>query len=101
MYTKISMDVDVQIGRVLQFVNSSKQLSQNTLIVFTSDHGELHGSHGMHNKGYCAYEETMHVPLIVYDPAGRFTGDISTIRQQFTSHVGKKQEETKKKARSK
>jgi arylsulfatase A-like enzyme len=41
----------------------------NTLIVFTSDHGELLGAHGgMHQKWYQSYEETVHVPLIFSGP---------------------------------
>lgn len=38
----------------------------DTIIVFTSDHGEMLGAHGgMHQKWYQAYEETLHVPLII------------------------------------
>jgi arylsulfatase A-like enzyme len=38
----------------------------DTIIVFTSDHGEMLGAHGgMHQKWYQAYEETIHVPLII------------------------------------
>jgi choline-sulfatase len=37
-----------------------------TIIIFTSDHGDLLGSHaGMHQKWYTAYEEAIRVPLIV------------------------------------
>lgn len=39
---------------------------EDTIIVFTSDHGEMLGAHGgMHQKWHNAYEETVHVPFIV------------------------------------
>ncbi|MBV9493992.1 MAG: sulfatase-like hydrolase/transferase [Acidobacteria bacterium] len=42
------------------------RFAEDTIIVFTSDHGEMLGAHGgMHQKWYQAYEETIHVPLII------------------------------------
>lgn len=42
------------------------RFKDDTIIVFTSDHGEMLGAHGgMHQKWYQAYEETIHVPLII------------------------------------
>jgi arylsulfatase A-like enzyme len=42
---------------------------ENTIVVFTSDHGELLGAHGgMHQKWHNAYEEATHVPLIISNP---------------------------------
>ena len=46
-------------------------MSGNTVILFTSDHGEYGGSHGMRGKGASAYEEAIHVPLYVSDSARR------------------------------
>jgi uncharacterized sulfatase len=60
----------------------------NTVIVFASDHGEYSGAHGfVQGKMGSVYEEAWHIPLIVVDPSGRFTGDIDTIRTGLTSHV--------------
>ncbi len=43
---------------------------ENTIIVFTSDHGEMLGAHGgMHQKWHSAYEEMTHVPFIVSHPS--------------------------------
>ena len=42
----------------------------NTVIVFTGDHGEMGGAHGMRGKGGNAYEESIHVPLVVVMPGG-------------------------------
>ena len=42
---------------------------ENTIIIFTSDHGELLGSHGgLFQKWYNAYEESIHVPFIIHNP---------------------------------
>ena len=39
----------------------------DTLVVFTSDHGEQLGDHWMFSKT-SYYEQTFHIPLIIYDP---------------------------------
>ena len=42
---------------------------ENTLVIFTSDHGDQLGSHGrMFQKWYQAYEESIHIPLVVSSP---------------------------------
>ena len=43
-------------------------LTESTIVVLTSDHGELCGAHGMHGKGSTAYREQNHVPLIISHP---------------------------------
>lgn len=85
-YTQTMMLVDKQIGRVVDALPAD--VASNTVIVFTSDHGDYGGAHGLvTNKAVTAYEECFHVPLVVMDPAGRFTGDIGTVRAGLTSHV--------------
>jgi arylsulfatase A-like enzyme len=62
-------------------------VSANTVIVFTSDHGEYGGSHGMRGKGASAYEEAIHVPLYVSDRRGVATASTGVPRTQLTSSV--------------
>ncbi|MCG3209520.1 MAG: Choline-sulfatase [Anaerolineae bacterium] len=65
--------VDDQIGRIVDFLRESGQLD-NTLIVFTSDHGDYMGGHRLMLKGIPAFEEAYRVPLILAGPgipAGR------------------------------
>jgi len=88
-YTQIQTIVDGQIGRVLDALNDlPKDIVENTVIVFCSDHGEYSGAHGLpQGKIGTVYEEAWHIPLIVVDPSGRFTGDIDDIRMGLTSSV--------------
>lgn len=59
--------IDGQIGRVLDALKESGQ-EENTLVVVTSDHGDMVGAHRMWIKGWLPYEETYRVPLIVRWP---------------------------------
>ncbi|MBX9944966.1 MAG: sulfatase-like hydrolase/transferase [Reyranella sp.] len=43
-------------------------LSERTIVVFTADHGEMAGAHGLRGKGPFAYQETNHLPLVVVHP---------------------------------
>ncbi|GAA2807962.1 sulfatase-like hydrolase/transferase [Mycolicibacterium pallens] len=43
-------------------------LRGNTIVVFTSDHGEMAGAHGLRGKGPFAYEESIHLPMHVLHP---------------------------------
>lgn len=44
------------------------QLDQNTIVIYTSDHGEMAGAHGLRGKGPFAYQETNHLPLYIMHP---------------------------------
>ncbi|NJO06302.1 MAG: sulfatase-like hydrolase/transferase [Chloroflexaceae bacterium] len=67
-YAYLCREVDRQIGKVLDALDK-KGLTDDTLIIRTSDHGELACSHGrMRQKFYNAYRETLSVPLIFSNP---------------------------------
>ncbi|MBM3187380.1 MAG: DUF4976 domain-containing protein [Chloroflexi bacterium] len=68
-YAQIEL-IDVQVGRMLRALEESGQ-RENTLVIFTSDHGEMLGDHGLRLKGCRFYEGAVHVPLIIAWP-GRF-----------------------------
>jgi arylsulfatase A-like enzyme len=59
--------IDARIGRLLDVLDQTGQ-RENTLIVFTSDHGEMLGDHGIYLKGPYFYEQGIRVPLIVTWP---------------------------------
>ena len=85
-YTHIMQIVDQRIGEVLSAL--PRDVRDNTIIVFASDHGEYAGAHGfMSGKILTCYEEAFHVPLIVVDRSHRFVGQIDTVRTELTSSV--------------
>lgn len=84
LYYQLQKNADRQMENVLQSLLRSS-FRDNTVVVFTSDHGDLLGAHGdLHQKWYCAYEEMLHVPLILYSP--RLFPEHRDVRA-LTSHV--------------
>lgn len=65
-YMRLTEQVDAQIGVVLEALRESG-LENDTLVVATSDHGELDGSHRLGHKQFL-YDEAMRVPMIVAWP---------------------------------
>ena len=59
--------IDHELGRLLNVLEDVGQL-ENTVIIFTSDHGELLGDHGLLYKGCRFFEGLVHVPLIISWP---------------------------------
>jgi arylsulfatase A-like enzyme len=66
-YYALIMHVDDQIGRILAALEETGQF-EDTLIIFTSDHGEHLGDHGIIAKGAPGYDSCAHIPLIVSWP---------------------------------
>jgi arylsulfatase A-like enzyme len=87
LYAKLQGEVDRHVGDVLEILQSRPEIAANTIIVFTSDHGEYGGAHGLRGKGAAAYEEGIRVPLIVKDPRGVLTKANYRRRKQLTSSV--------------
>ena len=56
----------------------------DTLLIFTSDHGEMLGSHGLLFKGSALFEELVNIPLLVRPPGGLAAGHRT---QHLVSHV--------------
>jgi arylsulfatase A-like enzyme len=56
--------IDAQVGRMLDTLERTGQID-NTIVVFTSDHGEMLGDHGIYLKGPYFYEPAIRVPLII------------------------------------
>lgn len=68
-YGMISM-VDDQVGAIMELLRQRGELD-NTVIVFTSDHGDMMGAHRLMEKGHLLhYEESVHIPLIISHPDG-------------------------------
>jgi arylsulfatase A-like enzyme len=69
-YYALVQEIDDHIGDVLASLEEWG-LAENTIVVYTSDHGDFCGAHGMIEKcaaGHNVYEDTLRVPLIVHWP---------------------------------
>ena len=70
-YHEVVSQMDDAVGRILNKVKELG-LEDNTTIIFTTDHGDMGGSHRMIDKHYVLYEDVTHVPMIIKSP-GRTT----------------------------
>ena len=66
-YYAYTEQLDTQVGRILDALDKTGQ-ADNTLVVFTTDHGDMVGAHRMWIKGWIPYEECYRVPLAVRWP---------------------------------
>jgi arylsulfatase A-like enzyme len=66
-YLNCLRDVDRSVDLVLDALQASGQATR-TVVIFTADHGDLVGSHGLRQKGALVYDENFHVPLVVVHP---------------------------------
>lgn len=80
-YGMISM-MDKYIGNILDKLDELG-LTDNTIVVFTSDHGHLFGQHGLIAKGPFHYEDLLRVPLIVRYPGQIPAGTMSPALQSL------------------
>ena len=76
VYFGLIAEVDHQIGRIIDHLKATGEYDE-TLIIFTSDHGEMLGDHWCWGKGGF-FDASNHIPLIIRDPHGA------------SSHRGKK-----------
>ena len=67
-YYALTTYMDDQIGRILKTIDDSP-FRDDTVVIYTSDHGEMAGHHGIWQK-QCFYDEAVRVPLMVRLPSG-------------------------------
>ena len=65
-YAALVKQIDFEIGQILEALEE-KGLLDNTIIIFSSDHGDYLGDHGMVGKG-SFFESSIHVPMLVRLP---------------------------------
>jgi len=75
-YYAMIAQIDDQFARILQYLDETGQ-RENTVIIFTSDHGESLGDHGLMYKGCRFYEGLVRVPLI-FQWAGHYEENIQS-----------------------
>ncbi len=66
-YMGVISQLDEAIGRILDALRETGQM-EDTIVAFTSDHGDMCGSHQMLDKHYVLYEDTIRVPMMVRVP---------------------------------
>jgi arylsulfatase len=82
-YLNAIRDEDRSLQQIVDVMNDMN-LWQDTVVVFTSDHGEMAGAHGgQKGKGPFIYEANAHVPLVIASPAGR----AGAKSEALTSHL--------------
>jgi arylsulfatase len=83
MYRMIH-EVDAACGAIIDELRQQGILNK-TMVIFSADNGFLQGEHGLGGKWF-PYEESIRVPLIVYDPRMP-ENHIGTVRDEFTLNV--------------
>ncbi|MCB1646365.1 MAG: alkaline phosphatase family protein [Pseudomonadales bacterium] len=84
-YYGLMTEVDHNLGRLFEWLKANDELD-NTLIIFTSDHGEQMGDHWLLGKlGY--FDASYHIPLIICDPSASANGSRGMQLQGFTENV--------------
>ncbi len=66
-YMGLIKQIDDNLGRLFKFLEDKKRMN-DTMIVFTSDHGDYHGDHWLGEKEMF-HEQIVKVPMIIYDPS--------------------------------
>ena len=76
IYGSISL-MDDCIGKILKQLENNGQ-EKDTVVIFTSDHGNHRGEHGLYHKGPFPYDDGQKVPFIVRIPSSKKKNKIST-----------------------
>lgn len=74
-YLKCILSIDENVGRVLDYLDKHN-LTENTIVIYTSDQGFYLGEHGWYDKRFM-YEESLRMPLIMRYPKEIRAGQIS------------------------
>ncbi len=74
-YLRVVASIDDNVGRILDYLDKSG-LSDNTIVVYTSDQGFFLGDHGMFDKRLM-YEESLSMPLLIKYPGVVVPGSVS------------------------
>jgi len=89
-YLAMTLNLDDNVGRLLAYLDGSG-LAADTIVVLSSDHGEMFGSHGRVNK-LVAYAESINIPLVVrwpgHIPAGLRLDALQTPMDHLPSLCG-------------
>lgn len=68
-YFNCILDVDRHVATVMRALEESGQI-EDTIVIYTSDHGERGGAHGLRQKAGTVYKEDIGVPFVIAHPQG-------------------------------
>eukprot|EP00002_Diphylleia_rotans_P012865 TRINITY_DN2510_c0_g1_i5.p1 TRINITY_DN2510_c0_g1~~TRINITY_DN2510_c0_g1_i5.p1 ORF type:complete len:572 (+),score=114.16 TRINITY_DN2510_c0_g1_i5:50-1765(+) len=86
LYYYLHKVVDAEVLKIYEKLKQTR-FFENTIVVFTSDHGDVLGAHGgMMQKWHNAYEEAIHIPLVFSHPT-LFAGNQDKRVEFPTTHV--------------
>src|SRR5699024_2154630 len=89
-YYAMIKNLDDNMGRLLKYMDESG-LAENTIVLFTGDHGEMNGSHGRLQK-MVPYREAVNIPMILRWPGkipeSRFIDALHTPMDIFPTLCG-------------
>lgn len=77
--------IDQEVGRILDYLDA-QGLSENTLVVYTTDHGHFIGHHGLIAKGAFHFEDLLRLPMIVRQPGTVPAGAVSESLQSLVDY---------------
>ena len=83
VYLGLITEVDKNLGKIFDLLKETGQW-EDTLIIFTSDHGEQLGDHHLWGKGGC-FDSSWHIPLILRNPKIPASHGITV--SAFSEHV--------------
>ena len=75
-YLRCVASIDTNTGRVLKYLDD-EGLTENTVVIYTSDQGFFLGEHGLYDKRFM-YEESLRIPLLVRYPKEIKAGSVNT-----------------------
>lgn len=76
VYARLTEEVDFQIGRILAALRATG-LEKETVVIFTSDHGNMHANHRLSSK-FSFYRESVGVPFVLSWPGVIRGGEVDT-----------------------
>jgi arylsulfatase A-like enzyme len=84
-YCGLMSEIDDQLGRVFDYLKQTNQWD-DTLIIFTCDHGEQLGDHHLLGKiGY--FDESYRIPMVIRDPRQEANGTRGAVEARFTETI--------------
>lgn len=81
---KMASEVDDVVGKIIQELKD-QGVYDSTMLLFTTDNGNLHGEHGLAEKWY-PFEESIRVPLVIQDPRMPHSKR-GTVSEHFTLNI--------------